>query len=134
MGDPNWIPAISAGVAAAAFVFAVWVRLKTEKEARIRDWQRVVIYSLIEEGLVTSFDDLKAKYLQKAQQLLSISVPKKEIQDDALRRILLDLQRDNLVYRRDDSKYQIQYKVPMEAWAFDFLKSTEKVRQLRPKV
>src|ERR1700742_3891450 len=134
MSIATWIPAISAASAASAFVYSVWVRLKTERDARLRDWQRVVIYTLIQDMSVTSFDDLKVKYLQRAQQLLTVSVPKKEIQDDALRRILLDLQRDNLIYRGDSSTYQIQYKFPVEAWAFDLLKRSEKVRHLKPKV
>jgi hypothetical protein len=67
MSVQTWMPAISAASAALAFVYSVWVRLKTERDSRLRDWQRVVIYTLIQDMPGTSFDDLKAKYLQRAQ-------------------------------------------------------------------
>jgi hypothetical protein len=94
----------------------------------------VVIYSLIEQASPLSFDDLKSRYLQRAQQLLSDPIPKKEIQDDSLRRILLDLQKDGLILRRDDLRYQVQLKIPMEASAFEELERMRRERTLKPKL
>jgi hypothetical protein len=97
-----WIGAASAVIAASAFVFSVLTRRKADGEAELRNWQRVVIYSLIEQASPILFDDLKSRYLQKAQQMLFHRVPKKEIQDASLRRILLDLQKDGVIIRKDD--------------------------------
>jgi hypothetical protein len=134
MGAQAWAAAASAMIAAFAFVFSVLTGFKTQRDAELRSWQRVVIYSLIEQAAPISFEDLKSKYLQKAQQLLSGKVPKKEIQDDALKRILLDLQKDGVIIRRDDCSYQVQVKVPMEAWAYEELKRLLRERTLKPKL
>jgi hypothetical protein len=134
MGLQLWISAVSVIVAASAFVFSIWTKRKADRDVELRNWQRVVIYSLIEETASISFEDLKSKYLQRAQQLLSHKVPKKEIQDDALRRILLDLQKDGVVIRLEDLNYKVQVKVPMEAWALEELKRQQIQRKLKPRV
>ena len=97
-------------------------RRKTEREAELRDWQRVVIYTLIEEAAPIAFKDLKSRYLRRAQELLSRKVPRKVIQDDSLKRILLDLQKDGVVMRRTDLTYQVQVKFPMDASTVEELK------------
>jgi hypothetical protein len=92
------------------------------------------LLSLIEDGSSISFAALKSTYLQKAQQLLSLRIPKDEIQDDALRRILLDLQKDGVVIRLKDLTYQVQFKVPLEAWAMEEMKQALPQRTLKPKI
>src|SRR5262245_28782777 len=134
MNAQAWIAAISAFIAASAFVFSVLTRRKTERDAELRNWQRVVIYSLIEQASPLSFDDLKSRYLQRAQQLLSDPIPKKEIQDDALRRILLDLQKDGLILRKDDLRYQVQLKIPVEASALEELQRMRREKTLKAKL
>jgi hypothetical protein len=138
MGVQVWTAVASAVVAVFTFIFSVRMRYRAERESTLRDWQRVVIYSLIEESVALSFDDLKSRYLQKAGQLLTHNVPKKDIQDDALKRILLDLQKDNLVIRHQDRTYQIQYKVAIEAWAMATMRRIEKQQdsdeRLKPKI
>jgi hypothetical protein len=129
-----WIAAVSALVAASAFVFSVLTKRKADRNRELRNWQRVVIYSLIEDASHISFADLKSTYLQKAQQLLTLRVPRDEIQDDALRRILLDLQKDGVVIRQKDLTYQVQVKVPVEAWALDEFKQMSRQRILKPKI
>jgi hypothetical protein len=44
------------------------------------------------------------------------------IQDDSLKRILLDLQKDGVVMRRTDLTYQVQVKFPMDASTVEELK------------
>ena len=91
------IAAASAVIAATAFVFSLWVRWKGERDAELRNWQRVVIYFLIEESKAArkraSFEDLKSEYL-RSTAVAAMKLPRKEIQDDAFGgRVLLDLQR-----------------------------------------
>ena|SRR2546421_6005089 len=102
----------SAVVATTSFVYSIIVRRRSERENELRNWQRVVIYTLLEEASSITFEELKACYLQKANALLSRHVPNKVIQDDSLKRILLDLQSDGLVIRRTDLAYQVQVKMP----------------------
>jgi hypothetical protein len=66
-----WVAVFAAVVAAAAFIFSVWTRRASERQAQLQRWQRVVIYSLIDELKTASFKQLKDAYLQKAQQLLT---------------------------------------------------------------
>jgi hypothetical protein len=102
----------SAVVATASFVYSVITRRRTQRASELRDWQRVVIYSLIEEASPVRFEELKMRYLQKAKAMLSRRVPNKVIQDDSLKRILLDLQSEGLVVRRADLAYQLQVRLP----------------------
>jgi hypothetical protein len=71
MNLQGWALALSAVVAALSFVYSVLTRHKTEREAELRDWQRVVIYTLIEEAAPIAFIGLKSMYLRRAQELLS---------------------------------------------------------------
>ena len=104
--------ASSAVVAAASFVYSVVTRRRSERGTELRNWQRVVIYTLIEESSPITFEELKARYLTKAKAMLSRHVPNTVIKEDSLRRILLDLQADGLVIRTADLAYQLQTKLP----------------------
>jgi hypothetical protein len=126
-----WIAAVSVVVAAAAFVFSLWTKRRDERRSSIRDWQRVVVYTIIEENGPLQATGIQALYIQKAQQLLSFKVSRNELQEDALRRILLDLQRDGVVVRLENMQYQIQCKIPMESWAYEELIRTFNERKLK---
>lgn len=121
MDTQAWV-ALSAVVGALSFVYTVWSKRKTDGESELLDWQRVVIYSLIEDSAPIDFDDLKSRYKRKAKEMLSGRLPAKVIRDDSLKRILLDLQKDGVVMRRTDLSYQIQVKLPMEASTVEDLK------------
>jgi hypothetical protein len=129
----DWV-ALSAIIAAASFAFSVLTRRKAERDAELRGWQRVVIYSLIEERAPIVFDDLKSRYLKRAQELLSRNVPKRVIQDDSLKRVLLDLQSDGLIVRRENLSYQVQVKLPVEPWALEEYKRIQRANLIKPKL
>jgi hypothetical protein len=129
----DWV-ALSAVVAAASFVYAVLTRRKAERDAELRGWQRVVVYSLIEEAAPILFADLKARYLKRARELLSRHVPQKVIEDDSLKRILLDLQKDGVIVRRENLTYQVQVKLPVEFWALEEFKRMQRASLLKPKL
>ena len=88
--------ALSMVVAALALCFAVYERRTREKDRRILEWQRVVVYGLIDSG-ATTFNDLKVRYVTAASQFQDVEIPKGNIQDSALRLVLLALIRDRLV-------------------------------------
>jgi hypothetical protein len=110
-----WIAAIAATVATMAFLLSLWIRLTTERELQLRKWQRVVVYSIIQDLRRVSFEELKQRYLQSAQQFLTRSVPKAEIQDDALKLALLELQKENAIVRNSDLKYYLATKDELPA-------------------
>jgi hypothetical protein len=132
MNFQAWTAALSIAIAAAAFTCSMWAKYSDQRQASLRDWQRVVIYSILEEGQSSSFDALQSRYLQKAQQLLSQRIPRKEIQEAALSRILLDLQRDGVVIRMENAEYQVQKKAPIEAWSVELLNEMANERRLKP--
>jgi hypothetical protein len=134
MNVQAWIAAVAVVIAAGGFIFSLFTRHVDQAQVEVRGWQRVAIYALLEEGGPQPFDTLKAAYLQKAQQLLSRKISKKEIQDDSLRRILLDLQKDGVVVRREDRAYEVQVKVALETWAYDEIKHMRLTRVLKPKI
>jgi hypothetical protein len=129
----DWV-ALSAIIAAASFAFSVLTRRKAERDAELRGWQRVVIYSLIEERAPIVFDDLKSSYLKRAQELLSRNVPKRVIQDDSLKRVLLDLQSDGLIVRRENLSYQVQVRLPVEPWALEEYRRIQRASLIKPKL
>ena len=133
METQDWV-ALSAIVAAASFVFAVLTRRKAERDAELRGWQRVVIYSLLEEQAPLLFEELREKYLKRARELLSRNAPKKVIQDDSLKRVLLDLQKDGVIVRTQNLSYQVQVKLPVDAWALEEFKRMQRARLLKPKL
>jgi hypothetical protein len=129
----HWV-ALSAIVAAASFAYAVLTRRKAERDAELRAWQRVVIYSLIEEAAPILFEELKSRYLQRAKDLLSRRVPQKVIRDDSLKRILLDLQKDGVIVRDEKLSYQVRVKLPIEASALEEFKRIERAKLIKPRL
>jgi hypothetical protein len=94
----------------------------------------VVIYSLIEDTAPTLFENLKSMYLQRSRELLSRRVPHQVIRDDSLKRILLDLQKDGVIVRDENLKYQVRVKLPIEASALEEFKRIERAKLLKPRL
>ena len=88
--------ALSLVISTATFVFNVVDRVIKERRDELLKWQRAIVYSIIQDGAIT-FEDIKLRYLAAAQQISDIKVPKKEIQDSALKLVLLSLVEGKLV-------------------------------------
>jgi len=120
-----WIAgALSLVVATATFVFNVVDRTIKEHQDELLKWQRTIVYSIIQDGAAT-FDDIKLRYLAAAQQIRDVKVPKKDIQDSALKRILLSLLEGSLISLTADGEYLVNAverpdpaKKQMEALAY----------------
>jgi hypothetical protein len=126
--------AISALVATATFIVSVVLRRRTEREQEVARWQRVVVYSIVNELRNATFKDIKSRYLENAAQVSTFRLPKEEIQDDALRRILLELMRDDIVVQDSQGSYRISAKPYMEEWAQEALEDMLLERRLKPKI
>ncbi len=129
-----WIAAASLLIATSAFIFSALVRRNIDRNAELRSWQRVVVYSIIEEDGPISFKDIRSKYLQKAQQFLEKSISKIELHDDNLRRILLDIQSEEVIGKKEDGDYTLQYKPIVETWAREFLQDEMLKKKLKPQI
>jgi len=93
-----WMTAIATLVGVITLMFAFREHYTKERADEIARWQRVLVYKIIADSGGAKFRDLKQQYIAAAQQLQSFKLPSKEIQDDAMRYILLDLQRDKVIY------------------------------------
>lgn len=107
-----WLTAISMLAAAAGLGLALYQHNQKELEKEVAQWQRVLIYKIVSEGNGVSFRDLKLRYVTEATQLQSFKLPAKEIQDDALRFNLLDLQKDRLVILGINGTYRPVVDIP----------------------
>ena len=93
-------------VAAITFVYTVLERNARERRQEIQDWQQVVVYGLIEQGH-TTFDAIKTRYVVEAQQFPNGKIPKKDIQDGALKRLLLSMIEARLISVAEDGRYVV---------------------------
>ncbi len=98
--------ALSLVISTATFVFNVVDRVIKERRDELLKWQRAIVYSIIQDGAIT-FEDIKLRYLAAAQQISDIKVPKKEIQDSALKLVLLSLVEGKLVSVTPDWEYLV---------------------------
>ena len=97
--------ATSAVVAATTFAITMIARSRETEKKRVESWQRIVIYQIIRTQDGCNFTYIKTAYLQEAQTLESFSLPKSEIQNDALRKILLSMVVDNLILEDVEGRY-----------------------------
>lgn len=108
----NWMTAVSTLVGVATIGFAFWEYRAKEKAEQIAHWQRVLVYKIISEVDGITFRDLKQRYVTEATQLIAFRLPSEEIQDDSLRFVLLDLQRDRVVFVGENNTYRASVQVP----------------------
>jgi hypothetical protein len=67
-------------VTALAFVYTLWEHNSRESRREIQEWQKVVVYGIIENG-TTVFDEIIVRYVVAAQQFSDLSIPSDTIQD-----------------------------------------------------
>lgn len=108
----NWMTAVATLATAASLGLALYQHTQKEAKEEVAQWQRVLLYKIISEGNGVSFRDLKLRYVAEATQLQSFKLPAKEIQDDALRFNLLDLQKDRLVILGLNGTYRPLVEIP----------------------
>jgi hypothetical protein len=124
-----WLTAVSATAAAVSFGLALYQHNDKERKEEVAKWQRVILYKIVSDGGGPTFRDLKLRYVAEAQQLQSFKLPGKEIQDDALRLNLLDLQRDRLISLSLDGAYRPVVDVPNQQDLVMALVKTEASRK-----
>lgn len=110
---------LSALVALMTFLFSQWERYKKEKSEELREWQSVLVFRILDKHGDLTFDEIKGVYLQFVQQNYSINIPAKEIQDDALLRVIIGLLEERKVHYSEDGTYGIDLARPDEREAIN---------------
>lgn len=114
--DAAWI------IALLSLLFGGYKYYESVKASKIADWQRVVVFSAINRTNGLSYKEIKSSYLEAALQLDSFDLPKSEIQNGALQRILLNLLREKVVGLDLDNKYKvIKFRMPQSESEVDKL-------------
>jgi hypothetical protein len=104
--------AASAVVAAIAFVWSLYLWRKGERAKQILSWQHVVVFEIIKDRKTCTFNEIRSDYLHSHQQLKDVNVPKKEIQNLALKLVIIGLLEKKLVtIRKGESGQEDTYSI-----------------------
>lgn len=103
----NLSTAISMVIAVLTFIFIVISSTIRRKKEEIKSWQEVSIFKIIQKGGPISFDDVKSKYLEEAQQFTRLRVSKKDISDEVLHDILMNLMANQLIFINEEDEYSL---------------------------
>ena len=89
--------AIGALVALIGLAVSLLNISQDNEQDRIKRWQAVVVYSIIEKGTsagsnsAMSIDDISSKYVDAALKFAEYDLPKSAISDEMLQWVILDL-------------------------------------------
>lgn len=121
----SFVTALSTAIAAGTLGFALYQHNAKENSEKVSKWQQTLIYKIISERSATNFEAIKAHYITEAAQLTQFELPKEEIQDEALRYILLELQKDKLITVTSSKLYKPLVDGPNQQFAImlDILKT-----------
>lgn len=86
-------------VAILGGLLALYKYFSDRREQELREWQKVVIYKIFRqnEPRSLSFNEILGYYRSEAQAFAAVNLKKKEISEDALRRVLLELVSSNII-------------------------------------
>jgi hypothetical protein len=105
--------ALSLIVAAATFLFSFGLERKRRLTQDVTNWQRVVVYQSIAKGK-TEFEEIKGAYLQEAQTVAGLELAKEQIQDPALRLVLMSLIESKLISVAEGDRYVLNIVSDLE--------------------
>jgi hypothetical protein len=97
--------ALSAITALCVYAFNVSVYHDTENQKNLLKWQRERVYSIIVHNKFATFQQIKASYLNEAQQENNVILKRIDIQDNTLNDILMYLSMQRIVCMTNDQKY-----------------------------
>ncbi len=85
-----------------------------KREKELREWQKVVLYKIFRQNEMDplSFTSVLEKYRSEAQAFPDIDLKKKEISEDALRRVLLELASSGILSLEPANSFRLKVSVP----------------------
>ncbi len=98
-----------------------------KREKELREWQKVVLYKIFcqDESNPLNFSTILEKYRIEAQAFIDIDLKKKEMSEDTLRRVLLELVSSNVLTFEPGGSFQLKVSVP-KVDPYDKLESINK--------
>ncbi len=86
-------------VAILGGLLALYKYFSDKREQELREWQKVVIFKILRqtEAKALTFNEILGSYRSEAQAFTAVNLKKKEISEDALRRVLLELASSNII-------------------------------------
>ncbi len=132
----SWGTALSAIIAVIAFIFSLYSDNKKDNLGEIEKWKTVEVYTTLLTKGESTFQELKTSYVVSAQQLDLFELPKEDMQDISLRKILLELQEKNLVIFTENSKYKVSRTSwqPGNSDIMDLIKKEQEKKDFYPKI
>src|SRR6266446_596892 len=93
------ISMIAAVVGVSAGLLGLWKYFSGKREIEVREWQKVVLYKIFRQNELNpiSFNSILEKYRIEAQAFVDVDLKKKEVSEDTLRRVLLELVSSNVI-------------------------------------
>ena len=101
--------AISAVVGVAALVVTL-LSIQTRAEAeRVRQWQEVAVFSIIERHVPSSvsFQEITEEYVSEVKAFQAVNVPDKPMKETTLKRILLRLLSQGIIEVDSEGRYAV---------------------------
>lgn len=103
--------AVAALVALISLAISVSTINSSAQRADVREWQKTVVYEIIgnaDPDVGVNFSEIQTFYLNEAQKLIVIDLPKDEIQDISLQRILRELITDESIVKNRQGYFKQQ--------------------------
>ena len=128
MEDGSWIQPILGLIGAGSLCVGVFTYIRSQSEIKqqraeikkqrddviIRNWQRVAIYKAIadgnaKQGRPIELTEIKKAYVAAALEFRDLDIPKDEIQDSALQRVLMSLIENQLIEMMENGRYRLVF-------------------------
>jgi len=97
-------------------LLALYKYFAERREKELREWQKVVIYKIFRQNELTtqSFTQILEKYRSEATAFEDINLKKKEISEDSLRRVLLELVSSGILSMELADSFRLKVSKPKQ--------------------
>ena len=94
-------------------LFGLYKYFSDKREKELREWQKVVIYKIFRQNEMKAlgFTDVLEKYRIEAQAFVGVDLKKKEVSEDALRRVLLELASSSILSMEPSDSFRLKVAV-----------------------
>jgi hypothetical protein len=108
------IQSTAAVIGVAGGLVGLYKYLSEKREKELREWQKVIIYRIFRQDELSSltFSRILEKYRIEAQAIRDFDLNKKEISEDALRRVLLELSSSGILNLVPSDSFKLKVEVP----------------------
>jgi len=102
------------GIAISGGLLGLYKYFSDKREQELREWQKVVIYKFFRQNELRSlaFTAILDKYRIEAQAFVDVDLKKKEVSEDALRRVLLELASAGILSMEPSDSFRLKIAVP----------------------